>query len=84
MNENEHIYLHFKAQAIRMAMTGRKHYSARCIAETVRWETELRDSSVQFKLNNNMIPGMARLFMAELGHKFPEFFRLRNSLGYDE
>lgn len=84
LNDNETLYLHFKAQAIRMALTGRTRYSARTIIEVLRWETELRDSDIQFKINNNMVPGMARLFVAECGRQFPGFFQLRDSLGRDE
>jgi hypothetical protein len=82
--ENEHIYDAFKIEAIRMALTGRERYSARTIVELLRWQSDLKDSDVTFKINGNYVPGMARLFMSEFGHKFPKFFALRDSLGHDE
>ena len=81
---NEHIYAAFKIEAIRMALTGRKRYSARTITEVLRWQTDLKDSETTFKINGNYVPGMARLFMSEYGERFPGFFQLRDSLGRDE
>lgn len=84
LRHNEHVYKAFKVKALSMALTGREHYSARCICEVIRWETEIQDSEVEWKLNNNYIPGMARLWMREYGDRFSKFFRLRDSLGRDE
>src|SRR5210317_391777 len=84
LTENEHIYDAFKIEAIRMALTGRKRYSARTIVELLRWQSDLKDSDKTFKINGNYVPGMARLFMQEYGERFPNFFQLRDSLGYDE
>lgn len=81
LRDNEHVYRAFKAYAFRMAMKGRKHYGAKTIVEVLRYETDLRDSEVTFKLNNNYTSGMARLFMAEYGEQYPGFFQLRDSLG---
>jgi hypothetical protein len=84
LQTNGHIYDAFKIEAIRMAMTGRKRYSARTIIEILRWRTDLKDSDVTFKINDHYTPGMARLFMSEYGERFPKFFNLRDSLGRDE
>ena len=81
LGENEHIYTAFKIEAIRMALTGRPRYSARTIVELLRWQTDLKDSEVTFKINDHYTPGMARLFMSEYGERFPKFFNLRDSLG---
>ena len=78
LNKNEHVYSVFKTMALRMALTGRKRYSARTIVEVLRWNSELRDSDVTFKLNDHYTPGMARLFMSEYGERFPHFFALRS------
>ena len=67
-----------------MAETGRKHYSARTIVELLRWQTDLKDSDKTFKINDHFTPGMARLFMSEHGKRYPDFFRLRNGIGWDE
>jgi len=78
---NQRIYNEFEKQALRMALRGRKRYSARTIIEVIRWNTDLRDSGSSFKINGNQVPGMARLFMETHGEKYPKFFELRDSLG---
>ncbi len=77
LGKNEHIYAAFKVKALTMALKGRKRYSARTIIETVRWESDLEDSEVTFKLNDKWTPGMARLFMSEFGERYPKFFEIR-------
>ena len=81
LQSNQHVYRAFCAYAFRMAMTGRKRYSAKTIVERIRWDTDIKDSETTFKINNNYTSGMARLFMSEYGEKYPGFFQLRNSLG---
>lgn len=61
-----------------MAMTGRTRYSAKTIVEKIRWDTELHDTDVAFKINNNYTSGLARRFMEEYGHQYPNFFALRS------
>ena len=78
LKSNSHIWTAFSFQASRMAMTGRKRYSARTIVEVMRWNTELKDSSVTFKIQNNMIPGLARLWMKTWGETYPKFFEIRS------
>lgn len=75
--ENQHIWKAFKVKAIRMALKGRKHYSARTIIETIRWETDLKDSEATFKINDHYTPGLARLWMQEYGNRWPGFFEIR-------
>lgn len=82
--DNQHVYDAFRKAALRMAMSGRKRYSARTIAEVIRWNTEIQDSDVVFKINNNYVPGLARLFMWKYGELYPGFFKLRNQQGFDE
>ena len=60
-----------------MALVGRKRYSARTIIEVLRWDSDLREKNKLFKISNNMVPGMARLWMARYGRKHPRFFNLR-------
>jgi hypothetical protein len=81
--QNLLIYYKFSQEAHRMAKR-RERYSARTIVEVIRWNTDLQDSTTEFKINNNYTPGMARLWMRENGHTYPQFFKLRDSLGYDE
>lgn len=81
IRENRHVYKAFRVKAIRLALLGHKRCSARYIAEYLRWETPITDTTKQFKIANNMVPGLARLFMADYSHKFPKFFNLMDSLG---
>jgi len=84
LRDNPHIWQAFRVKAIRMALLGRKRYSARTIIETIRWDTDLKDSETTFKINDHYTPGLARLFMHDYGHKWPGFFNLRDSQGMDE
>jgi hypothetical protein len=81
--QNRKLYDAFSRRANQMAQR-RKRYSARTIIEVMRWNTDLRDTSTTFKIQNNMVPGMARLWMRDHGKQHPNFFQLRDSLGYDE
>ena len=81
--QNHNLYQEFERRALQMAKR-RERYSARTIIEVMRWNTDLRDTSVTFKIQNNMVPGMARLWMRDHGFMYPRFFQLRDSMGYDE
>ena len=84
LSKNQHIYNRFEVLALRMAEKNHKHYSARTIVEKLRWDTDIADTDVQFKINGNFVPGMARLWMKTHGKRYPNFFRCRDSLGRDE
>ena len=61
--DNWHVYLEFERRALQVA--GRRdHYSARTIAEVIRHDTAIGELRGEWKLNNNAIPDMARLFAA--------------------
>ncbi len=81
LRKNAPVYSAFERMALEMAMSGRKHYGAKSIVEVLRYETDVRDSEVTFKLNNSYTSGMARLWMETYGERFPQFFQLRDSLG---
>lgn len=78
-DEGFSIWRSFERKALLMAAR-RPRYSAMAIAQVIRWETDLQDGS-EFKLNNNWVPGLARLWMFNHGHAYPRFFELRDSLG---
>lgn len=82
--DNNRIWREFEKRALRMARTGRGHYSARTIVETLRWDTDLCDSEATFKINDHYTPGLARLWMNTHGKQYPKFFRLRDGIGRDE
>lgn len=60
--ENVHVWLAFEREATKVVMRGRGHYSARTIIEVLRHESALSDSGVEFKINNNTAPDLARLW----------------------
>lgn len=73
---NRHFWIRFKAEADRIWNRGRRHYSARTIIEFLRHETLAADACAEFKINGNIVPDLARLYL--LVH--PEragFFELR-------
>jgi hypothetical protein len=68
LEENWHVYAEFERRAL-LVGERRKHYSARTIAETIRHDTVIGELHTGFKVNNNMVPDMARLFaMLHPGH----------------
>ena len=83
LQKNRRIYDAFEKMALEMALSGRKHYSARTIIEVIRWNTDLSDSERFLKINGNFVPGMARLWLESYGEQYPKFFRCRDSMGMD-
>lgn len=69
------VWQHFVAEADSVRATGRDHYSARTIAEFIRHHRIIHSRSDGFVLNNNIVPVMARAYMA-LRH-CPGFFETR-------
>lgn len=63
--ENRHIVNEFIRRAREMKQSGRERYSARCIIERIRWDTDLADSTVEFKISGNAVPWISRLVMYE-------------------
>ena len=77
LSKNQPIYDEFERRALRVALIGRKRYSAKAIVETIRYDTDLRQTDKLFKIDNRMTSGMARLWMEQYGGKYPKFFELR-------
>lgn len=77
MQFNSHIWEQFEAKALQMAKY-RKRFSARTIIEVMRWHNTIRqEKDVTFKISNNIVPGLARLWMAKHGLDHPKFFDMR-------
>lgn len=72
------IWRAFEREATRLWMRGRKHYSARTIAEWIRHNTTLAEVESRWKLNNNVIPDLARLY-ADFYPDRADFFEFRHS-----
>ena len=77
LSENRHVWRQFfeKTEALRRA--GRHHYGAKAITEHMRYETAIRSAEITFKLNNNHVSGLARLYNAVTGS---EFFETRDQV----
>lgn len=71
---NFHIWEAFRRQADFIARL-RKHYSARTIIENIRHQSVLAEKDGAFKINNNVAPQFARLYVRLTGNK--EFFERR-------
>lgn len=57
------IWVAFAEAASYARWRGYKRYSARRILEELRYSTALRESGSRFKLNNNVAPDLARLYL---------------------
>ena len=64
LERNPQLFLEFQDKALQVRSMGRDRFAARIIVEGIRWHTLLADKDATFKVNNNWIPGMARLCMA--------------------
>lgn len=73
--DNYHIFARFCEEANKVRDQGRKHYSARTIAEFIRHETALAQIGGEVKINNNVVPDMARLYSKMYGAG--DFFKVR-------
>lgn len=78
--DNPHVYTLFKKFAFQVINRGFDHFGTNCIIERIRWETAIKTSDLDFKINNNHAPYYARLFEKDYPeHK--DFFRKRQVEG---
>lgn len=73
--KNGQLYRDFAVEAFKIRCTGRRRYSARTIAEVLRHNAATRGADPTYKINNNVVPIMARMFMRI--HSCPGFFEVR-------
>lgn len=64
LDRNFHVWLAFEREANVIWSRGRDHWSARTIGEYLRHQTAIAEvpSEYGFKLNNNILPDLARLY----------------------
>ena len=74
--DNPEIFKRFKAAAVRMKKTGRKHYSGYPIFYHMRYEYDLVTKGDPFKINNNYLSMLIRLLIYHLP-EFDGWFELR-------
>ena len=80
LRENLHVWRAFEREADKVWAKNRHHYSARTILEHLRHETALADTGVEFKLNNNIAPDLARLYRLRYPAR-AELFEIRRQDG---
>lgn len=76
---NMPVYEEFERRALRLWASGRTHYSARTILESVRHDTDIHEVASEYKINNNIIPDCARLFA--IMHPDKPLFSFREARG---
>ena len=75
---NMPIFDHCVLKTSLLVRSGRKNYGCRRILEAARYDTDLQMIDVSFKINNNLVPDVARAITAifpEIPHKFFELRR---------
>ena len=75
LEKNAHIYGAFEKESLSVAQR-RDRYSARTIVEYMRHHTLLAEAGEGWKIDNDMAPGLARLF-AILNPKHKGLFEFR-------
>ncbi len=76
MADNFHVWMRFWEEANAVRMAGWSHYSGRTLIEVLRHESNLREASGRWKLNDWYTPDLCRLYMS-LDHTAEGFFELR-------
>lgn len=74
LDRNWNVWYRFETQAAAV-LKRRRHYASRTIIEYLRHETALAEVDGEYKLNNNYIGDVSRLFM--MLHDCPGFFETR-------
>jgi len=74
--DNFIVYEAFEDSSAKVINVGYHHYSARTIIEVIRHQFAIREISGNYKINNNNIPDLARLFM-KLHPVYDGFFEVR-------
>ena len=77
--ENPDVYRLFRNKARKLHRVGRRHYGARRIFESMRYDHDIQTTGDDFKLNNDFCPLYARLLMMHEPQWFEGFFEMRTS-----
>ena len=82
LRQNPQIYEDFERESMLIVNRGFKHYSARTIVHYLRHWTALHaDPDSEFKINNDLSPFLARMFMCRNRDRIPKkFFEYRVSM----
>lgn len=74
--ENPQVYELFKRFTFEVIRRGHQHYSADAVIHRIRWETGIKTTGDERKINNNHVARYARMFMEE-HPEYRGFFRTR-------
>lgn len=75
--DNLHVWQLFEARAMQLAAAGRSRMGARMIAESMRWDTAVKElPEGKYKLNDHWTPDLARLFI-RMHPQYSSLFQLR-------
>ena len=77
-SDNPEVYRLYKRFALQAIDAGAKHLGSKAIMERIRWQTNVETVGDPFKVNNNLTPFYARLFMKDFP-EYADFFRTRAS-----
>lgn len=77
--DNPHIYDMFIKFTMAALYKGHKYIGAKMIIERIRWESMVEAKNDKFKINNNIAPFYARLFMKQYPF-YNDVFRLREAM----
>lgn len=74
------VYERFRQKALEARRRGYRRIGARFLVELIRWETPLEsdDPREPFKVNDHVIPYLARLLMAREPHLFDGLFAVKD------
>lgn len=81
--ENRQVANMFASLSLQAKRSGRKHFGAQCIYETMRYKRMVAEKNSDFKLNNNHVAILARYTMAKY-EELEDFFSLRTINGLPE
>tara|TARA_B110001454_G_C12641113_1_gene401226 strand:- start:492 stop:875 length:384 start_codon:yes stop_codon:yes gene_type:complete len=68
LSKNPDVWIEFVSLSLEAIGSGRKHYSAWLIAAVIRHQHDIKSSDGEFKISNERIGWLARLFH----HKYPQ------------
>jgi len=81
--ENRKVAEMFASLSLQAKRSGREHFGAQCIYETMRYKRLISEKNSDFKLNNNHVALLARYTMAKY-KELDNFFSLRTINGLPE
>lgn len=76
---NPGVWKNFESKALALIDKGVKHFGAKAIFETIRYEATLEKGADGFKANNSYAAYYARIFAIK--HKINDFFETREVKG---